>query len=394
MSKLQGADLKTEAELVTAGADKTYLPRDTQIYVTANAINKTLDDAIIDGDIAGGASGIKPNFIINGDFDFWQRGVSQTTSGFGSDDRWFNQNIGATKTASRQDYDFSGGFAARYFSRTVVSSVVGVNNGCLKFTRLEDLRSYSGKTMTLSYWFKSSNAALKLGIEIAQNFGTGGAPSATVRAVYADTLPSSNTTWTKYTHTFTVPSVSGKTFGTNNNDHLLVFFWFDAGSNQEASSSTTTGHQSGTFDIAQVKLEEGSVATPFVRAGLTLAQEFILCERYYYIVTQGQAGFRHAFGIKLNNDQVRFGMQHMTPMRTNTGTVIQSGTGAVGQYNAVAVVVDNTFTYSISSAKHENGTPLFAIAKTAAFGTLTNGNHISFAGNGAGGDLFAFDAEL
>lgn len=54
--KIQGADVKTEAELVTAGATKTSLIRDTQIYVTGNSINKTLDDAIIDGDIGGGGA--------------------------------------------------------------------------------------------------------------------------------------------------------------------------------------------------------------------------------------------------------------------------------------------------------------------------------------------------
>lgn len=55
--KIQGADIKTEAELITAGATKSSLPRDTQIYVSANSINKTLDQAIIDGDIGSGGGG-------------------------------------------------------------------------------------------------------------------------------------------------------------------------------------------------------------------------------------------------------------------------------------------------------------------------------------------------
>lgn len=62
--RIQGADVKTEAELVSAGADKTYLPRDTQIYVTALGINKTLDDAITDGDIGGsGGGGVNLNWV-------------------------------------------------------------------------------------------------------------------------------------------------------------------------------------------------------------------------------------------------------------------------------------------------------------------------------------------
>lgn len=54
MSKIQGADVKTEADLISAGATKSSLIRDTQIYVSASSINKTLDDAIVDGDIGGG----------------------------------------------------------------------------------------------------------------------------------------------------------------------------------------------------------------------------------------------------------------------------------------------------------------------------------------------------
>lgn len=54
--KIQGADVKTEAELISAGAGASSLIKDTQIYVTASSINKTLDDAIIDGDIGGGGS--------------------------------------------------------------------------------------------------------------------------------------------------------------------------------------------------------------------------------------------------------------------------------------------------------------------------------------------------
>lgn len=56
MGKLQKQDFKTETDLVNAGATAADLLNDTQIYVTANTINKTLDDAITDGDIGGGGS--------------------------------------------------------------------------------------------------------------------------------------------------------------------------------------------------------------------------------------------------------------------------------------------------------------------------------------------------
>lgn len=64
--KLQKEDFKTEAEIIAAGGAKSQLLNDTQIYVTANSVNKTLDDAIIDGDIGSGGGAV-PNYITNGD---------------------------------------------------------------------------------------------------------------------------------------------------------------------------------------------------------------------------------------------------------------------------------------------------------------------------------------
>lgn len=53
MSKIQKQGVKTEAEVVSDGGTAADLINDTQIYVSANSINKTLDDAIVDGDIGG-----------------------------------------------------------------------------------------------------------------------------------------------------------------------------------------------------------------------------------------------------------------------------------------------------------------------------------------------------
>lgn len=65
MGKLQGADHKTEAELISGGGTAADLLPDTKIYVSALSINKTLDDAITDGDIGSGSGGI--NYISNPD---------------------------------------------------------------------------------------------------------------------------------------------------------------------------------------------------------------------------------------------------------------------------------------------------------------------------------------
>jgi len=75
-----------------------------------------------------------------------------------------------------------------------------------------------------------------------------------------------------------VPSISGKTIGSDNNSRLTLSIWLDAGSNFN-SRTDTLGQQSGTFDIAQVQIEAGSVATPFERR--PIGTELALCQRYY-----------------------------------------------------------------------------------------------------------------
>lgn len=52
--RIQNEDIKSAAELVSGGGTAAQLPNDDKVYVTASGINKTLKQAIIDGDITGG----------------------------------------------------------------------------------------------------------------------------------------------------------------------------------------------------------------------------------------------------------------------------------------------------------------------------------------------------
>lgn len=222
------------------------------------------------------------NYIINGNFDVWQRGTSQTVSGYGSDDRWINQNIGSTKTHSQIACtdDERVLFNASKFSRTVVTSVAGAGNVCLKLQEIEDVTRLAGKTVTLSFWAKADSNK-NIAIEFYQNFGTGGAPSSYVTGIGSQ-LVALTPTWQKKTITVTIPTIVGKTLGTDgvHTSYTGMIFWFDAGSSF-SSRVANLGQQSGTFDIAQVQLEEGSVATPFEQRPYGL--ELSLCQRYYEV---------------------------------------------------------------------------------------------------------------
>lgn len=51
MSRIQNEDIKSSAQLISGGGTSAQLPNDDKIYVTANGINKTLKQAILDEDI-------------------------------------------------------------------------------------------------------------------------------------------------------------------------------------------------------------------------------------------------------------------------------------------------------------------------------------------------------
>lgn len=217
-------------------------------------------------------SGFK-NYIINGNFDIWQRGTSQTSSGYGSADRWLNIHNGSTKTVSKAT-SYGGGFNVL---RTTVSSVTGSANYVRAITRIENLVQFVNKKLTLSFLAKADSAK-KIGISITNLYGTGGTTSA--QEDYAFSVFDIGTWFKKITVTFDGPN-SDKIFGTNNDHCLQIQIWFDAGSDFNFITNSL-GHQSGTFDIAQVQLEEGSVATPFEQRPVGL--ELSLCQRYYEVV--------------------------------------------------------------------------------------------------------------
>ena len=217
------------------------------------------------------------NRIINGNFDFWQRGTSFTANDYGAD-RWGHFRVGTTQSATRQAFtlgqtDVPG--EPTYFCRTVVSSAAGAGNFCLLAQPIEDVRTFAGQQITVSFWAKA-DATKNIAVNMVQVFGTGGSPSA--NAGISGTKVSIGTTFQKVTVTATLPSISGKTLGTNNNSALYLNIWFDAGSDWNTSTDSL-GQQSGTFDIAQVQIEPGPVATPFERR--PIGTELALCQRYF-----------------------------------------------------------------------------------------------------------------
>jgi hypothetical protein len=259
------------------------------------------------------ASSQRKNYLINGNFDKWDYGTSQTSYGYGADNRWQNAYTGSTRTASQQvcgDTERAL-FSAAYYSRTVVNSVAGAGNAVFKFQVIENVALLSGKTVTLSFWAKA-DANKNIAIEFWQRFGTGGSPSSTDYYISSQQV-ALTTSWQKKTITVTLPSIVGKTLGTDGlqTSSTVLSFWFDAGTNF-GGNAANLGQQSGTFDIAQVKLEDGSVATngwhPYDGE---FGGEVEACERYLNKFT-GLAG---SFGAYAQGAYMSY-LLNYTTMRT------------------------------------------------------------------------------
>jgi hypothetical protein len=322
-----------------AGTANTALTNANAAVVTANSATSTANAATVIANSAlstvSGLSGVNLNRIINGNFDFWQRGTSFTGSEYGAD-RWGHGRIGTTHTVTRQSFTLGQTAVPNeptYFCRTVVTSVAGAGNISQLFQRVEDVRTFAGKQVTVSFWAKV-DATKNISIELIQYFGTGGSPSAEVTSIGV-TKVSVGTSWQKVTVTTTLPSISGKTLGTDGNHQTALNIYFDAGSDFNARTDSL-GQQSGTFDIAQVQLEPGAAATPFEQR--SIGTELALCQRYFcksygIDVTPGSVSFNLGNPNSLsaaNLAWIACNVSFPVTMRTNPSvSIYRPSTGAI-----------------------------------------------------------------
>lgn len=276
--------------------------------------------------INGGPLGGFRNKIINGDFEVAKRATS-TPAGAGFlylTDRWARVGAGSTLAYARNE--FAPGVTSiipgnvRYFGRFTVVSSAGAPNFAAVYQAMEDVRTLSGKTVTLTFYAKA-DASRNIGIELYQFFGTGGSPSSAVTGIGAQQC-ALTTAWQRFDILINVPSISGKTRGTES-DTIELVFWFDAGSNW-SSRASSIGQQSGTFDISHVSIVEGDARQeldPFSARSIT--QEEQLCARYFQRnLSMIVSGYNSTTGAIYGEVQLSPNMRtnHSSPVFSATST--------------------------------------------------------------------------
>lgn len=265
------------------------------------------------------------NYCINGNFDIWQRGTSFNAPPHASftTDRFMVANVitGSIPTlVHSQRQLINGELDGSNFCYRIASDSLGVLNSNDYYqlsTHIENgTRKLCGasKKVTVSFYAKSSIANKKLLCHLFQKYGTGGSPSTSEYIAGKPVVL--NTSWQKFTFTFNTNTLVGKTFGTNNDDVLKVVFDIAYGLGTAPTIGDTVGENfgNGYIEIAQVKIESGDMATPFVPN--LPSEEIGMCRRYYQAIPFG--------GLATRTSGIDIQCNLPVEMRvTPTGTVYQ-----------------------------------------------------------------------
>lgn len=287
---------------------------------------------------ARAAAATNKNVVLNSGPDIWQRGTSITYSNaFGfTADRWFMYGYGTGATGTLARYTHSAGGSEAYGGTKYYLNYAWnygsdtVNNLNMFQVSIDDVRTFAGKPVTISFW-ANSNGNPQMGMELEQQFGSGGSPSGgTLTNIGVLSL---STTPTRYVLTTTLPSINGKTIGTDENSELRLNFWVSAGSAWSARAGI--GRQAGTYyvNVWGVKVEEGSVATAYVRPDQE--HELLECQRYLQVYNDPPLR-----GVVTTATAVsRAGMVLVAPMR---GVPTVSISGTVNWYDGSATTTGAT----------------------------------------------------
>jgi hypothetical protein len=289
------------------------------------------------------------NKIINGDFNIWQRGTSfNAASNAFTADRWdtLTDKTGASVLTTQQAFTAGSapvaGYESQYFLRTVFPAG---GTFCIQEQRIEDVRTFAGQTVTLSFWAKA-NATATIAPTLVQSFGTGG--SANVETTTSNlTL---TTSWVRYSVTATLPSISGKTIGAGN--YLTA---------RAMRAVTASGF---TIDIWGVQLEYGSKATPFETASGSIQGELALCQRYYVRWTNNSV-----FGVVEANTYTAHIVASPVEMRVYPTAIDFSGLNAY-TYSDGTFISGGTLTLVGGTNQNKN----ISIRYTRASGTWSAAN--------------------
>jgi hypothetical protein len=251
----------------------------SRIRDIANILSGGSSDIATDSEIPSHVAG--KNFIVNGNFDFWQRGTSFSALGAPSGstytaDRW-NSGANNNITLSRVSASTEGSIYGLRLQKNSGTSSGGDAFICHTIES-NNVIMLAGKTVTLSFNVRKGSDFSGAAVYCVPRFGTAidqgstlgynGQWTGTNQVIHT---VSPTTTMTRYTKTFVVPS------GTK--EMMLLM--------GAQSLAATSAGANDWIEFEKIQLELGSVSTGFSRAGGDIQGEFARCQRYYQVLQVG-----------------------------------------------------------------------------------------------------------
>lgn len=303
------------------------------------------------------------NAIINGNFNIWQRGTSfssPASSSYTADRWWVNYDgtgaftVAKEGNAARIDNANAEGYQFKW------NQTGAIGGGCTFRQirqKIEKVSTFAGKTVNLSFKMWAATGSGNFSVTYSQNFGTGGAPSTAVTGTILGSTALTNTGYTQHTVSVAIPSIVGKTLGTNNDDSFEVVFQLPI---------------TGTYDIRlmDVQLEQGAVKTEFEQRPFVV--ELAMCQRYY------EKSFNQSIAPAQNTGS-------LLGAPTGTGQVLNQRFGCYVPFKVTKFTAPTITTYSPNAASanwQTNGTtPTVAVATIGDNGFYVAGTTAVSAGN-------------
>ena len=208
---------------------------------------------------------------MNGDFQYWQRGTpfaNPTPRTYTADMTVIDYDVTTPQgSVSQQTFTLGQtevpGEPARYLQYAISNGGTGGTFHSVSFPIL-NVRTLAGQTALITFYAKFDTART-LGVRIKQNFGTGGSPSV---AAYSDASSLSVTdAWAKYSVQVAVPSLTGKTIGTDYNKNFIEL------------QMLLPVNTALTFSVSKLRVW-GSSSEPS-DTSIDLTQDWMRCQAYF-----------------------------------------------------------------------------------------------------------------
>ena len=357
-----------KGDLIVANGAATV----TNLAVGADGTTLVANSSVSTGVSWAGNIAAGKNAAINGAFDIWQRGTSFTpTVHQYCADRWDMGRFGGVSGAQITQ-QASGLTGFQYAARLQRQSGNTGTQAVAMITGIEtkDSLRFAGQSATLSFYaraganFSASGSAFTA--QIITGTGTDESPWA---GFTGQTTNSTNVTLTtsyqRFTYTVSIAS---------NTTEIALQLYF---------TPTGTAGTNDYIEITGVQLEQGSVATPFSRAGGTLQGELAACQRYYWRSSSGVAYAEYAWGVATSSTQVNLRTIAPVPMRIVPTSMDYNQLQCGDEVNSAGLLTGLTMSGGGSTNTIMNMTASQSSGFTQyrpyfLFGTSNTGNYLGF----------------